>query len=807
MEEKRHQIEARESFFRYFYDDENPRNRGIISMACGSGKSYTSYCIMRESIKTKNETFFIYATSRILLINQILNDFQMWFSSDAIDVVFLMQYSGTRKKDKNVETFSKGTLFEYLCRNKIVVVITTYMGSINLVKALSEINENCVFNYQPDLIFLDEAHNTAGSNDKGRLKLSQSLIQFSDEENRVFNPKKILFMTATPLKITQQNKASMFLNNDLSYSMDNSGIYGDVFYEYSFENAIKDGNIVNWEHILLDIKNEDDIKETYQSIMHSNLDNEKINFCIQSILLLKAIEAKDIRNILVYFCDTTEVSIFRNCIDAVNKNKNIEVYSIHSKETLEDNKRSITNFKIFDKEKRKIILCVDQFNEGVNLCLCDCVMFAKPKSSETEIVQCIGRALRNFESNDYIKHKAYVIIPTWIAENEESGDVYTSKFKTVREISDKMKGNAVKFFNRNAIKFNTNEQPEKEGLAIEILAKNMPNNDINEKIVKDASEIAEIFQLKFKDNCISNLSLQKLKEYITFGKIETMEDLGRLLSSKLCNRPHIEFKEFTSYSELLNSNFEIFSYDEAKSFIASLEIKFQDRKQWFDHYIETVDKAIGGLVVEHIDDYIRIPYHPSEYYDEIVPDGGKWTEIDWGNFLGYDPSITDLCFRGKTKNLCLVMEKKKVFNDSLLDLKDVEKFKKHKDTYNGFIEYIPDSKSTSSAIKDFLHNEYHFKSVHLCNVKVGVSKHNKFTFYINVLRSDIDVVGAAVTITFNGKGFVMHYDNCITNDNTFLKTIKFSKVQSNFIMGNSPIIKTLRNLKDEIVAYREEQKI
>ena len=65
---RQNQSNAIEKFDEYYYDEGN--TRGILSMCCGSGKTRTFYEIVKKCIN-KEENFFIYTTSRRLLIKDI----------------------------------------------------------------------------------------------------------------------------------------------------------------------------------------------------------------------------------------------------------------------------------------------------------------------------------------------------------------------------------------------------------------------------------------------------------------------------------------------------------------------------------------------------------------------------------------------------------------------------------------------------------------------------------------------------------------------------------------------------------------
>jgi superfamily II DNA or RNA helicase len=61
-----HQKQAVTNFNTYYRDH---TNRGILSMCCGSGKTFTSYQIIKSYVEN-GDTFFLYITSRLLLINR-----------------------------------------------------------------------------------------------------------------------------------------------------------------------------------------------------------------------------------------------------------------------------------------------------------------------------------------------------------------------------------------------------------------------------------------------------------------------------------------------------------------------------------------------------------------------------------------------------------------------------------------------------------------------------------------------------------------------------------------------------------------
>src|SRR5436189_190619 len=69
MELRPCQKDALIAFEKYYYEDEE-NDRGIISMCCGSGKTFTAYNVIKKCILEYKEKFFIIANSKIDLIKK-----------------------------------------------------------------------------------------------------------------------------------------------------------------------------------------------------------------------------------------------------------------------------------------------------------------------------------------------------------------------------------------------------------------------------------------------------------------------------------------------------------------------------------------------------------------------------------------------------------------------------------------------------------------------------------------------------------------------------------------------------------------
>jgi predicted helicase len=93
-------------FEEYYYEQTN--NRGILSMCCGSGKTRTFYEILKVCMNIYNEDLFIYTTSRILLVQGIVQELIEWLYFEKIELDLLIKVS-----DFNIKDIKKNILSKY----------------------------------------------------------------------------------------------------------------------------------------------------------------------------------------------------------------------------------------------------------------------------------------------------------------------------------------------------------------------------------------------------------------------------------------------------------------------------------------------------------------------------------------------------------------------------------------------------------------------------------------------------------------------------------------------------------------------
>jgi superfamily II DNA or RNA helicase len=727
---RNHQFNAIMEYANYFYNNDIIYDRGILSMACGSGKTYVFYNIVKLCVNLKLEgkveqhgeyklfpikkitiddlfdhKIFIFVTSRIKLIRDTIRNVVKWSINDNFKLKILFKVSDINyksiKKDlevgssitniniykkfvdkhiinlnlykKNVGDMSK-IINKY--KNETIIIITTYDSFKTILDDIKFYNESSDDLINIDLLTLDEAHHVAS--DK-KTKSIKDVLEI--EENFSLKPNKSLFLTATPLKIIKRNKKSNYTNEEIEYSMDNENIYGKIFYEYKFSEAIKDKVIVDFDVIYLNDLNYDIIDDytdklakqaklkkkskEYNTTEKDLLSIQSTYFEAIGVFLNNSVTTYNLHHLLVYVNNIDKLEIL---FDKLKKYNNLNVNRYYSEKPGND-PLNIDNFiSANEPNMTNVLLSVDSMNEGIDIPICDSILFAEERFSEVIIVQNIGRALRNYPG----KTKAHILIPTKLYSTNifETKNSYSSKYQTTRLVIDTLKNDkTAQFYSRltnTTIVGNTNEIPKDDQKQSDDTSNstklNPPLLDITKTTV-DLNIIEKINKMSIicVDGRSSNIRLDEIINNLKIMNIDNMDKLGSLLKNpgniiikriiddyikeRIVNHENL----WKCYSVLLSGD--ILPFDECIISIHSLKLStihnndlykrfFNDKldkissvEDWysfFDNLIEyrlndSSDKNINDM----IDILIKIPYRPRSHYNS------EWifNEMTWEDYL------------------------------------------------------------------------------------------------------------------------------------------------------------------------------
>lgn len=798
------QKEAIDKFEKYFYDDEN--NRGIISMCCGSGKTYTTFLLLKKCIQEHKEKFFVVETSRVLLIQQLFFDMISWFKKENINIsIRTMGGEGDfdatslegQMSKKEIDKLIKNAQIsgDTNIKNAIkscneehpLLIITTYNSGFKLRNAIDGDSK-----LYPDLLILDECHNTTGEN----AKFHQDLIAVGDEK---FSSNKYLFMTATPLELVLKNKNSGFTNDETVYSMSNETIYGERIYEYTFYEGIKDKILIPFDiiHLVENDGFDEDLKNKIKQ--KTREEKQDIYFKHISNFLVDSIKKYNMKHILVYLQDQAKIDLMRGWIEHVSKEKGEthEIYSIISEDKKTKRKTELAKFRNNDGYP-KILLTVAIFNEGVDEPCIDSVMFAQERNSDTVIAQNIGRCIRVDKNNP--NKKSYVLIPNVLYEygnDEEKKEIISSRFKRIREVAKIINKDIKDHFYKKNVKgkdkkviTDNDSLEEKIELHDEIKLDNVKKskNDTNNIKKEDVIDLKKYYNSKKTNENIANKTLEDIMKLARKNKIDTVKKYGEYC--KKMSLPymylHEEFKrDWVSWGEFFNKK--TFSLEDSKKFIKKhVNMKnIHTSEDFVEYFYDILKKELNGkrdtsVTDEFINQIISIPNRPADYYK------GDWK--GWEDFLGkslYNKTLKINEVGNSSKETNAESNLKNLLNG---DKEKISKFQK-----NDFNDVKLPNELDLKIIGNYFDNMFGINS--LVVPRIRINNNGKYeSCVLNISRKEDNKYKIPIVVKVDTESYT--YDPDIGNLPKFLNKDKCDKTMNEYFKN-----KDIKDLLKKVSEY------
>ncbi|MDC0331504.1 DEAD/DEAH box helicase family protein [Flavobacteriaceae bacterium] len=411
-----HQENATNEAYNHFI--KNKESRGKLIFPCGAGKSLTGFWMMEklDSMST------VIAVPSLSLIKQTLDVYLKEIVARGIKVNWLCICSDEGIGDNSEIRFKTDDIGvpcktdpeyikNWLLENKDTrnVIFTTYQSSRLIATISKELNHTF------DLGILDEAHKTVGGNDK----LFSHLLF---EEN--ISIRSRIFMTATERFYSG--------SKDNIVSMDDNDIYGDIFAQMSFKEAIDLELLTDYKIITIDIKKSEIsefIKDNGLVELNSVWKKETEARSLASMLALrKAMKQFPIKNAVSFHSSIAKAQRNKELHTHITSNygyEPIDTYTVSGKD-----KTSVRNDIIqeFASSKKALITNARCLTEGVDVPNIDCIVFADPRKSKVDIVQALGRALRKKEGKDW----GYVILP--VIYDGDTNEIDNDNFNEILSI-------------------------------------------------------------------------------------------------------------------------------------------------------------------------------------------------------------------------------------------------------------------------------------------------------------------------------------------------------------------------------------
>lgn len=464
-------------------------SRGKLIMACGTGKTFTSLKIAEAYAGAGKRVLFLVPS--LSLLSQTLTE---WTQESTTPLHSFAVCSDSdvgkhRKKDDDVvQTFTHELRYpattdparlalEMGKRHDdahMSVVFSTYHSIDTISKAQKE-NGLPAF----DLIICDEAHRTTGAT-------------FGDDDESNFvkvhdasfiQSGKRLYMTATPRIYGTNAKVKAETDNVVLCSMDDESLYGPELYVITFSEAVRLGLLCDYKVIVLSIE-ESHVNRRIQDLLRSADNDLRVDDAGKIIGCWKALAKQELAPDLVGDTDPMKRAVA--FCQVIETNKGAKVHKVSSKniahmfqavvqayqdsEDLDDEELQASpaytlqceaehvdgGMNASAKEGKlawlkdeppentcRILSNVRCLSEGVDVPALDAVLFLTPRNSQVDVVQSVGRVMRNAPG----KKRGYVVLPVVIPAGVEPHEALNDNktYKVVWEVLQALRSHDDKF--------------------------------------------------------------------------------------------------------------------------------------------------------------------------------------------------------------------------------------------------------------------------------------------------------------------------------------------------------------------------
>jgi len=267
-----------------------------------------------------------------------------------------------------------------------------------------------------DLVICDEAHRTAGVSDKRHAPEKSGFRKVHDDN--FLRAHKRLYMTATPKVFgtsPEERQRAETENLVKIYDMSDETLFGPVFFEYSFRQAIEEGYLAPYRVVVLMVDPRAVQKELYEYLQSDQA--LSVDLATQLVALGRLIRGQildesgqplpqPIRSGIVF-------------VGRVRKSEKLgqefaRVYQEYFGEPPQAQLRHIDgSMSAFEKRRRldwlregsaqepHLLSNAKVLTEGIDVPSLDVVAFLDPKESVVDIIQAVGRVVRTAENKNY----------------------------------------------------------------------------------------------------------------------------------------------------------------------------------------------------------------------------------------------------------------------------------------------------------------------------------------------------------------------------------------------------------------------
>ncbi|CAG0992625.1 Putative DNA repair helicase RadD [Anaerolineales bacterium] len=433
-EPRDHQIEARAAVVQGL----QTADRGQLIMACGTGKTYVTLWI-KEHLDAQRTLVLVPSLG---LLSQLLREWT-FAAATPFEVLCVCsdQTVGTRGSDEAIHSVAD---LAFPVTSDVIEVKRFLGGAGNRVVFSTYQSSSVITAAQADpaipafdLVVADEAHRCAG-------KVGSDFTAILD--NVQIRSTKRLFATATPRTYSSTvHKAAEDRGVEV-VGMDNAALFGEVLYALPFGKAIERKLLTDYRVVIIGVDDPTIAQWIARSELVSTgtgIETDSQSLAAQ-IGLLKAIKDYDLKRIISFHSRVNRAEAFTTDIrqimawisDDHRPSGTLRTDFVSGNMPANKRKIKLDQLKALSANERGVLSNARCLSEGVDVPSLDGVAFIDPRSSQVDIIQAVGRAIRL--SPD--KKTGTIVLPVFIAAGQNAEDtIEASNFKPIWDVLNALK--------------------------------------------------------------------------------------------------------------------------------------------------------------------------------------------------------------------------------------------------------------------------------------------------------------------------------------------------------------------------------
>ena len=431
---REHQLEAIAAVSSNFKDTD----RGQMIMACGTGKTFTTLWV-KEKLGVDSTLVLLPSLG---LLSQTLHEWTM-AANEPFEVLCVCSDDSVGKKgsDEAVHsvhdlafpvTSNAAEIKAFLNGSGKKVIFSTYQSSPLIAEAQED---QSVPSF--DLAIADEAHRCAG-------KVSGDFSTILDSQK--IRAKKRLFTTATPRTYSSNVKKAAEDRGVEVVGMDDEAVFGKTLFALNFGEAIKRGLLTDYRVVIIGVDDPTisawiENRELLKADSDIEMDAESL---ASQVGLLKAIKDYDLHRMISFHSRVSRAEEFSKNIHKVigwidEKHKpsgELKSDFVSGEMPTDKRRKKLAQLKGLQDNQRGLLTNARCLSEGVDVPSLDCVAFIDPRSSQIDIIQAVGRAIR-LSIN---KKAGTIVLPVFIGQSDDPEQaLQESNFKPIWDVLNALK--------------------------------------------------------------------------------------------------------------------------------------------------------------------------------------------------------------------------------------------------------------------------------------------------------------------------------------------------------------------------------